>query len=529
MIMKPFLMGSEVEGSLSVSPLERRTCRSILHQWILDEIRREHRWLNDCQSSAGIYLDNGSRYYLDSGEHNEFSSPEVFNPRQIATYDRASERILFRAKSAVASRRGIDVCITKNNVNFHMPDQAAWGQHEAYTCWIPLATAAAQLIPHLVSRVPYAGAGCLSSHAKGIGFELSQRARHMTRLTGAETTRDRAIFCTRAWKPSDSSADGWTRTNLISKDSQRCSYGLYLSFGVTGVLFMIMNEGHKIGRRVKLQKPVEAMRAFSLDPWLKTKVPLTNGKQATAVDIQRAYAHEAKPHVESGDYPEWTVEVFNHWMATLDQLEDDPLSLAHRLDPYLKLTLFDRQLMREGMSWVTLRQSLATLDQLRSLAPESVVQAVLEEDSSALDGEYRTYYDELSRCPDLRHGGRDRLRFAVRMQAFELNYHELGGWFDQIAADGHVDSVVVSGQDVEHAVHNPPAGGRAEARSKTISEFHGRPWSCDWQHVISHEEKKWVDLRDPFSDKRMVTALDPNVQEHRRYADIQALLARLRG
>ena len=193
-----FLMGSEVEYSLSGRPHHSRFHRIRYHELLLEEMQKSHRWLTDIRGSSGVYLDNGSRYYLDSGCHNEFSSPEVLTPQQIATYDRASEQILLRAKSAVEARTAeLDLCITKNNVNFHLPDRAAWGQHEAYTCWIPLESAAEQLIPHLVSRLPYAAAGCLSAAAHG-GFELSQRARHIRRKTGTETTRDRAIFCTRA-------------------------------------------------------------------------------------------------------------------------------------------------------------------------------------------------------------------------------------------------------------------------------------------------------------------------------------------
>lgn len=525
MTTRPFLMGAEVEYSMSSSQLQPGSERVELHVRLLEAIRHAHRWLPDCHAPSGVFLDNASRYYLDTGCHNEFSSPEVFTPRQIAIYDRAAEQILLRAKAALASQGdGDDVCVTKNNINFTMPDRAAWGQHEAYTCWIPLEVAAAQLIPHLVSRIPYAGAGYLSAHPNGMGFELSQRARHMTRLTGAETTHDRAIFCTRAWKPSDGSTAGWTRTNLISKDSQRCSFGMYLSYGVTGLLLMIANEGHKIGRDVELKDPVAAMRAFSLDPWLQTRVPLANGQKATALDIQRAYLGEATAHVESGEYPDWTCEVLDHWAATLDQLESNPLSLADRLDTYLKLTIFDHQLTRTAMTWKTLRRSLEALDRMRRTAPEVVVQAVLDESPGGLAREYRVFYDHLAASDDLKHGGIDCLRFAVRLQALELNYHELGGLFDQMAATGHIDPVVVAAEEVERAIHDPPAGGRAEARGKLIAEYHGQPWMCDWQHLINHEENKWVDLRDPFSSKREVSALDSDLPDQRRLWHLRSLL-----
>ncbi len=482
----------------------------------------------DIRNPSGIYIDNGSRYYLDSGNHNEFCTPELSTPRQIAVYDRAAERILLRAKAALRAKTdGIDICITKNNLNFSMPDQASWGQHEAYTCWLPLEAAALQLIPHLVSRIPYAGAGCLSAHAAGMGFELSQRARHMTRPDGVETTRDRAIFCTRAWKSSDVSAAGWTRTNLISKDSQRCSFGMYLTYGVTGLLFMIMNEGHKIGGDVQLKDPVAAMRAFSLDPWLRTEVALANGKRATAIDIQRAYLREAQPRVESGAYPAWAFEVLGHWAATLDQLESDPLQLADRLDTYIKLRIFDHQLTRASLTWSTLHEALKILGKIRRSAPESVVSAVLNEDASDLDGEQAALYRRLGKSRELKRVGLDRLRFAVRLQAVELNYHELGGLFDQLDAAGQVDPVVVAPEEVEYAIHHPPSGGRAEARSKSIAEFHGQPWACDWEYVVNQTDEKWVDLRDPFTNRREVTSSVGHFPQEGRSSELSALMARI--
>jgi hypothetical protein len=492
---------------------------------MLAAIRDRHLWLPDLHNPYGVYLDNGSRYYLDSGNHNEFSSPEVRTPRQIAVCDRAAEQILLRARDDVKAD-GIDLCITKNNINFARPDQASWGQHEAYTCWIPLDAAAEQLIPHMASRVGYAGAGCLSSHAAGMGFELSQRARHMTRAMGAETTHNRAIFCTRAWKSSDVSDSGWTRTNIISKDSQRCSYGMYLTHGVTSLLFMIINNGHRIGANVRLSDPVAAMRAFSLDPWHQTAVARADGKHVTAIDIQREYLRQATPHVESGDYPEWTSELLSHWKVTLDQLEHDPMQLANRLDAYIKLSIFDHHVARAGVTWAELRQALKALDRMRRAAPEPVVAGVLKETAEGLDREQLQLYRRLCGGRRLQRIGLDRLRFAVRLQSLELKYHELGGLFDQFHASGLVDPVVVSEAEVERAIHHPPDGGRAEARSKTIRQFHGHQWACDWEQAVSQTDGRWVDLRDPFSNRREVTLLDERPSHGRHDSE---LLRRLRA
>jgi hypothetical protein len=522
MTAKPFLMGSEVEYSMPV----RRDRARAYHTLMLDAIRGEHDWLRDIRAASGIYIDNGSRYYLDSGNHNEFSSPEVHEPRQIALYDRAHERILLHARDVLRGQ-GIDICITKHNINFTMPGRVSWGQHEAYTCWLPLELAAPQLTPHLVSRVPYAGAGYLSPHPQGMGFELSQRACHMTRALGSETTHSRAVFCTRAWKSSDVSEAGWTRTNLISKDSQRCSFGMYLTFGVTGLLFMIINEGHTLGKDVQVQDPVAAMRAFSLDPRLRTKVRLTSGKQVTAIDIQRAYLREAQPYVESGAYPAWTHEVLRDWAATLDQLEDDPFQLADKLDTYLKLRMFDHQVARARQTWTAVRQSLRILERMRQSAGDAVVSAVLSETDEGLKEEQLKHFKKLSKSRHVRRAGLDRLRFALRLQAVELNYHELGGLFDQLNASGRLNAELITSEEIEYAIHHPPRGGRAEARSKLIAAFQGQPWFCDWQYVVNQAEEKWVDLRDPFASRRDVSPLAERIPQRARPTGLEDFVVRI--
>jgi Pup-ligase protein len=519
--VKPFLMGAEVEYSMSATQAGRPISRQQVHELLLAAVRSDHRWLPDARSTAGIYIDNGSRYYLDTGAHNELSSPELSSPRQVAVYDRAAEHILLAARdSAMRRTHGMQVCITKNNVNFAMPDGPAWGQHEAYTCWVPLQNAARQLIPHLVSRVPYAGAGCLSAAEQGNGFELSQRARHMTRETGNATTSDRAIFCTRAWKPSDVSEAGWTRTNLISKDSQRCSFGMYLSYGTTGLLFLAINAGCEVGATVRLANPVTAMRTLSLDPWSKAKVPLADGRQMSACEIQRAYLSQAEAFVAKGGCPDWAHEVLDHWTATLEHLESDPSRLADRLDTYLKLAIFDHELSRAGYDWGRLKAALQVLTRLRRNAPEQVVRAIVDENSKRLDSKHQLLYDRVANDEQLNKLGAEPLRLAIRLQALELKYHELGGLFDKLAAARHVDPVVVTPEAVRQAVHHPPPAGRAEARSRCIHTLSAqKSWACDWEGIFNRSKSEWFDMRDPFSSECHQSGfppVDPRQPLHRR-------------
>src|SRR4051812_30748819 len=220
--MKPFLMGAETEyavsgkhGSAVIFPREA-------HTMLYRALQRERHWLSDVVGGEALYLENGARFYLDYGCHPEYATPECFNPLQITAYDKAGERLLAIARQrAEQEHPGLRLTILKNNLSPQYPDDITWGTHESYTSWTDANKAAEALLPHLVSRTIYAGAGCLSGYAGAQGFELSQRARHIQIPVGSDTTSDRPLFGTRIRKVSDASAvQGWTRAHLISKDSQ---------------------------------------------------------------------------------------------------------------------------------------------------------------------------------------------------------------------------------------------------------------------------------------------------------------------
>jgi hypothetical protein len=273
----------------------------------------------------------------------------------------------------------------------------------------------------------------------------------------------------------------------------------------------MMNEGREIGRAVRLANPVAAIRTLSLDPWLRAKVPLADGRQLTAVEIQREYLREAEAFARQGDCPDWAREVLDHWTTTLDQLERDPRQLARRLDTYLKLAIFDHEVSRCGYDWDRLKAALQLLTHLRRSAPEPVVRAITVEDDKGLEGDQHELYRQLAGDEQLKSTGTELLRFAVRLQALELKYHEVGGLFDQLAAAGHVDPVVVTPEEVQHAVHHPPEG-RAQARSHSIAAVFGQPsWTCDWQGVMNHAEGEWFDMRDPFSSDCSRSKIPPTL------------------
>jgi hypothetical protein len=92
----------------------------------------------------------------------------------------------------------------------------------------------------------------------------------------------------------------------------------------------------------------------------------------------------------------------------------------------------------------------------------------------------------------------ERLRFAVRLQALDFQYHELGGLYDALRAAGRVRSVVAGAADVERATREPPPGGRAAARAACVQQLQEGGWTADWQSLWHPASSRFVDLRDPF-------------------------------
>lgn len=494
--MKPFLMGAETEyavsGQRAGEPLPTGTVCAHLN----DALRRERLWLEDSASANGMYLENGARFYLDSGFHPEYATPECHTPFQIACHDKAGERLLNLARQrAMEETPDLSITVLKNNLIPTAPEEATWGTHESYTSWVDAPAAATALLPHLVSRIIYAGSGCLSTYGGCNGFELSQRARYLVRPVGTDTTNDRALFCTRTRGLKDRSEQrGWVRAHLIGKDSQRAPLGVYLTHGTTGLLFLLLNAGLRVGRGLELANPIPALRAISSDPWLRLTVPLANGQRLTALQIQQCYLEDCEREVRRGDFPDWASEVIQHWKNTLELLDRDPLLLANRLDPYCKLLIFDHELRRANCTWIELRDALRDLTALRTTD--------IHDRAYEVGASTEATVDQAAARAKLSLERRERLRLAVRLAALDVQYHQLGdGLYDRLADAGRMQPFLHPG-DVDNATQEAPPGSRAGVRGRCVQEFRDTGWICEWRFLYHRPSQVFVDLRDPFSNRR---------------------------
>ncbi len=143
--------------------------------------------------SSNVFLENGARLYLDVGSHPEYATPECDKLEDVVAHDKAGERIL-ESLVASAEQRLIDegirgeIYLFKNNT-----DSAgnSYGCHENYLVSRnkDFHRTVDVLIPFLVTRQIFLGAGKLLQTPRGTTYSMAQRAEHIWegRVVGDDT------------------------------------------------------------------------------------------------------------------------------------------------------------------------------------------------------------------------------------------------------------------------------------------------------------------------------------------------------
>ena len=118
--------------------------------------------------SNGMFLANGGRFYLDHGYHPEMSTPECTTPWELVRYLLAGEKILaaLGTKLESSDKSVAQALFFKCNVDYANP-RSTWGCHESYLHRVDPADLPRQILPHLVSRLIFTGAGGFTSASQG--------------------------------------------------------------------------------------------------------------------------------------------------------------------------------------------------------------------------------------------------------------------------------------------------------------------------------------------------------------------------
>ncbi|MBI1819974.1 MAG: Pup--protein ligase [Nitrospirae bacterium] len=311
---------------------------------------------------SNAFLPNGARFYQDTGCHPEYATPECTDLLDLVAHDKAGERLLETCLPEAEKRlkeEGLsgDIFIFKNNTD-SMGN--TYGCHENYLMIrdVDFWKVTEQLIPFFVTRQIYTGAGkVLKISGRGHYF-ISQRSQHIHEKTSSSTTSSRSIINTRDEPHAD--AEKYRRLHIIVGDSNMSEYTNYLKVGVTSLVLSMIEAGFGVVG-LELDDPVKSIREISRDITMKKKVRLENGKEYSAIEIQRFYLEKACEYLDHGDASKEEREILDKWSATLDALEEEPRQLSREIDWVAKLCLIENYMSRKECGWEDPRVALIDL------------------------------------------------------------------------------------------------------------------------------------------------------------------------
>ena len=313
--------------------------------------------------SSNVFLENGARLYLDVGSHPEYATPECDSIFDLVVHDKAGERILeslVRSAEQRLREEGIrgDVYLFKNNT-----DSAgnSYGCHENYLVGREgdFSKFTDVLIPFLVTRQIYAGAGKVLQTARGAMYSISQRAEHIWEGVSSATTRSRPIINTRDEPHAD--AERFRRLHVIVGDSNMSEYTTFLKVGTVAILLRMLEEDSGSWRDMTLENPIRAIREISHDPTCRRTVRLSDGRELSAANIQAYYLERALKFAKKNKLGPLEQKALDMWEHVMTHIESDPLKLETEVDWVMKYHLIERYRERHDLALASPRVALVDL------------------------------------------------------------------------------------------------------------------------------------------------------------------------
>jgi len=399
--------------------------------------------------SSNVFLENGSRLYLDVGSHPEYATAECDSLYEAVVHDKAGERILENLLISAEERlreEGIrgTIYLFKNNT-----DSAgnSYGCHENYLTSRsddPSEHSKA-LIPFLVSRSIFTGAGKIVHTARGPLYSITQRADHIWETMSSATTRSRPIINTRDEPHAD--AERYRRLHVIVGDSNMSEYSTFVKIGSTACMLRMMEDPSVILRDMTMENPIRAIRDISHDITCRRTVLLASGREVSALDIQREYLNAALQYAQTKGFTDLEQRALEMWEHCVTTIEDDPLKLDREVDWVIKHKLLDAYCAKNGLDF----------------------------------GD-------------------------PKAQLIDLQYHDIlrsRGLFNKLQERGMVERVCLE-SDIETAIDVPPQTTRARLRGEFIkaAKAKNREYTVDWvQLKLNDQAQRTVLCKDPLKSR----------------------------
>ena len=276
-------------------------------------------------------------------------------------------------------------------------------------------------------------------------FCVSQRAEHIWEGVSSATTRSRPIINTRDEPHAD--AERYRRLHVIVGDSNMSEYSTFLKVGATAVMLRMLEDQSVVLRDITLENPIRAIREISHDITCRRRVRLANGREVSALDIQREYLDRALRYADTKGLPPLEQRALEMWEHCVTTIEDEPLKLEREVD------------------WVIKHQLIEA---------------------------YRAKHDLPLGHP--------------RVALLDLQYHDISrdrSLFYKLQDRGMVERMCTDA-DIDVAVDTPPQTTRARLRGEFIkrAKERKRDYTVDWVHLkLNDQAQRTVLCKDPFKSR----------------------------
>lgn len=399
--------------------------------------------------SSNVFMENGGRLYLDVGSHPEFATPECDSILDAVLYEKAGERILNNLVVLAEARlrdEGIrgSLHLFKNNT-----DSAgnSYGCHENYLLRRDdsLDLHESVLIPFLVSRQIFTGAGKILNTSRGAVYSISQRAEHIWEGVSSATTRSRPIINTRDEPHAD--AEEFRRLHVIVGDSNMSEYTSFLKIGSAACVLRMMESSGFPLRDFSLENPIRAIREIGSDLTCRRTVRLASGQECSALDIQSHLIERARLFESQGGFDDQEVAALRAWEHVVDSMSRDPMTMDRHVDWVIKYRLLERYCARHGVDLGS---------------PEAAM--------------------------------------------VDLQYHDIDpsrGLYNRLVVRGQVETIL-DGAMIDRATEFAPTTTRARLRGDFIkrAKERQRDVTVDWVHLkVNDQSQRTVVCKDPFRSR----------------------------
>ena len=400
--------------------------------------------------SSNVFLPNGGRLYLDVGSHPEYATAECDNLSDLIKQDQAGDRIVEELAVSAEIRLNAEgikgqIHLFKNNM-----DAAgnSYGCHENFSVSRKknFEEVTESIIPFLITRQIFCGAGKWISSSKGANFQISQRAEHMWESVSSATTRSRPIINTRDEPHAD--PDEYRRLHIIVGDSNMSETTTVLKVATTELMLRAAELG-LLKDKFTIENPIKTIREISNDLKFRNSFRLSSGREITALQMQNEMYDIvlSMPGLDEILEKPFYRYALNLWRRSLDALESEDYSLV------------DMEL-----DWMIKRK-------------------------------FMNSYKEKHQLNDM----------DSRLILLDISYHNIRkdrGLFYILEKSGMAKTLITN-NDVNSAMENPPETTRAALRGRFIkvAQEKKRDFTVDWVNLkINDQQQSSIACKDPFKN-----------------------------